>query len=258
MRPTALVTGASSGIGEEFARLAARDGYDLVLVARRAQRLERLAAALRSGSGATTLVVAMDLSLPDSASALLARLGARAGSIDLLINCAGFGHYGTVAGLDEERQRRMVQLNVLTLTSLTCLLLPQMIARGRGGVLNLGSTASFQPVPRMGVYGATKAYVLSFTEGLHEELRGTGVRACCLCPGPTATGFAEEAQMQDSRFLRLGAADARAVAIAGWAAVHAGRAVVVTGLANRLMVFSTRLGPRWLVRRIAGWVMARP
>jgi short-subunit dehydrogenase len=246
-----LITGASSGIGLELARVAAADGHDLILVARRIDKLEQLGAELHDRHGVDSVALSIDLSRPDAVPKLTQTLAERGLAVDVLVNNAGFGDRGTVVALAESRQLDMIQVNVVALTALTRSLLPQMIARKRGAILNVASTAAFQAGPEMSVYYASKAYVLHFTEGLHEELLGSGVRVTCLCPGPTETGFSAQAHMEDALLFRLGSADAHAVAQAGWTALKDNRTVVIPGIKNWLLAFSTRLAPRAALRKIA-------
>ena len=218
---TALVTGASAGIGRELARSFAADKSNLVLVARRRDRLEDLAAELRKQHGVEVRVMAADLGRADAPQAIVDSLTREAVTLDVLVNNAGFGLLGPVAELDLDRQMEMIQVNVAALTHLTRLLLPGMIERHRGGILNVALTAGFQPGPFMAVYYATKAYVISFSEALADELAGTGVTVTCLCPGPTATEFAETARMGDALMFRLQTMTAQRVArpaTAGFAA----------------------------------------
>lgn len=250
-RRTALVTGASSGIGMEFAKLAAGDGHNLILVARSTEKLEQLGAQLVREHGVESLALTIDLAQPDGASRLGRLLEERNATVDVLINNAGFADRGTVAEIGEARQIDIIQVNVTALTALTCHLLPAMLARRRGAILNVASTAAFQPGPEMSVYYATKAFVLHFTEGLHEELLGTGVSVTCLCPGATATGFAAEAGVEQTLLFRLGTANARDVAVAGWAGLKRNKAIVIPGLKNKLSAFGYRLAPRSLVRKLA-------
>ena len=244
MRPVTLITGASAGLGAEFARQCAARGEELVLVARRRDRLEAIA--VETGNAH---VIAADLSESDSAARLVGEVERLGFAVDTLINNAGFGLVGRFAELPLERQREMIDLNVATLTELAYLVLPAMIERGRGAILNLASTAAFQPGPYFGVYFATKAYVLSFTEALHQELKGSGVRVSALCPGPTATEFGGVAGFKSARFNRF-AADARSVVRAGLAGLDRNKAVVVPGLMNKAGAQSSRLIPRAAMRRI--------
>jgi uncharacterized protein len=242
MGRTALVTGASGGIGAELARLLAADGHDMVLVARRADALEALATEL---GGARVLVA----DLADSAAP--AKLAAEVPDVDVLINNAGVGDYGPFADADLAKTLGIVQLNVASLTELTHRYLPGMLERGRGQILNVASTAAFQPGPLMAVYSATKAYVLSFTEAVAEEVRGRGVTVTALCPGPTRSDFFAGAGMEQSRLV-LGRQlpSAAGVARAGYRALRRGRVVTVVGLTNRLLAISVRFTPRAVVRRV--------
>ncbi|MBT5416249.1 MAG: SDR family oxidoreductase [Rhodospirillaceae bacterium] len=249
-RETVLITGASAGLGVEFARLFAADGSDIVLVARREERLRALANELADRHGVSARVLAADLSEPDAAEGLMARLASDGIEIDVLVNNAGFGARGPVAEIDAGRQAAMAHLNVGALTGLSRALLPGMIASGHGGILNVASMAAFQAGPCMAVYYATKAYVLSFTEALHEEVRGTGVRVSCFCPGPVATEFAEMADMTDSKLFEKRAAAAAPAARAGYEGFRANRAVVIPGLGNKLGIWLQRLVPRAAIRRI--------
>jgi hypothetical protein len=244
----ALVTGASSGIGELFARELAKRGADLVLVARSQDRLDALAEQLRGSSGASVEVLACDLSEPGAGGALAARLADQGVQIDVLVNNAGFGLFGQLHEVDPARITQQVQLNVAALTELTCALLPGMRARDRGAIVNVASTAAFQPLPYMAVYGATKAYVLSFTEALWAETRGSGVRVTALCPGATDTAFFDTASEHASIGRRM--APQQAVA-AAFSALERRRCSVIPGLRNRLLAGSPRLTPRQTVVRIS-------
>jgi len=247
---TVLVTGASSGIGLELARAFARDRSDLVLVARRTDKLEALARELKEKHGIEVCVLPKDLARPESPGEVFEALRNRGIAVDVLVNNAGFGMRGQFAELDAAGQLEMVQLNVVALTSLTRLFLPGMIARRKGGVLNVASTAAFQPGPRLSVYYATKAFVLSLTEGVSEELKGTGVRATCLCPGPTMTEFIARADMSDSKLVQAGPMSAARAARKGHRAFRRGKVVAIPGGVNSLGAFATRLAPRWLVRKV--------
>jgi short-subunit dehydrogenase len=242
-----LITGASAGLGVEFARQLAGRGQRLVLVARRKDRLDALAAELGNARA-----VAVDLAEAGSTAALMADLGAAGEHVATLINTAGFGLRGRFAELDAARQREMIDLNVTSLTELCRAVAPGMIERRAGAILNVASTAAFQPGPNMAVYFATKAFVLSFTEALLEELKPHGIRVTALCPGPTKTEFGAVAGFGDkSSFDRL-ATDAASVVRAGLKALDRNRAVIVPGLINKVGASSTRFVPRPLVRKIAG------
>jgi hypothetical protein len=246
----ALVTGASSGIGLELARLFARDGTDLVLVARREDRLDALAAELAAAHGVAVHVLPQDLAAPGAAAAILEWLEHRELSVDVLVNNAGFGLNGPFLDLDLPRQLAMIQVNVTSLVALTGSLLPGMIARRRGGILNVGSIAGFQPGPLMATYYATKAFVVSFTEALHEEVRGRGVRITCLAPGPVATEFMDIAGMAETRIFSLAATRAVPVARAGYKAFRKGRPLSIPGFSNKVATLLVRISPRVLVRRV--------
>lgn len=250
-RKNALVTGASSGIGLELARIFAREGYNLVLVARDADRLRRLASELEKSHGTRSLILATDLAEAGSAAYVLDQTSRAQLVVDVLVNNAGFGQYGLFADNDLEECLRQIQLNVTTLTHLTRLYLPGMIGRTSGRILNVASTAAFQPGPLMAVYFATKAYVLNFSEALANELEGTGVTVTCLCPGATATEFHERAKATGQRLLKMGSMDARTVAEDGYRALIEGKPVVISGFKNWLVAQSVRFAPRRLVTWIA-------
>lgn len=251
-RPLALVTGASSGIGEALAEEFARRGHDLVLVARRAGPMAGLAEGLARRHGVEVAVEPRDLLDREAALALHAAWGER---VDVLVNNAGFGLHGSFAQLSLERQTEMIELNVLALTRLSRLFLAGMLERGRGRILNVASTAAFQPGPFMAVYYASKAYVLSFSEALDEECRGRGVSVTVLCPGPTKSGFQEVADLGGARMLdRLPLMDAGTVARAGVDATLRGQALVIPGFRNRLGAFAVRFAPRALVARISRYL----
>jgi short-subunit dehydrogenase len=259
---TVLVTGASSGIGLELAREFAAGGYDLVLVARGKEKLEELAAEVRDRHGrhgVTARVLPKDLSDPRSPEEIFQELEGAGTTVNVLVNNAGFATFGPFAETDLARELEELQVNVVTLTHLTKKFLPGMLSRRRGGILNVASTAAFQPGPLMAVYYATKAYVLSFSEALSEELRGTGVTVSALCPGPTATGFSARADMQDSGLFKgmLQVADARSVARAGYEGFRAGRRIVIPGLLNKVGAQSIRVTPRGLATRVVKGMQAR-
>ncbi len=249
-RETALITGAASGIGRPLARCFAPDADELVLVARREDALEEVARELTDAHGITAHIIPQDLADPEAPRALFERLATDGTTVDVVVNNAGFGARGTVAELPLERQLDMVQVNVTALTHLTRLFLPGMLDRRRGGVLNVASTAAFQPGPNMAVYYATKAYVLSFTEGLAEEVRGTGLTVTCLAPGPTETRFAERAGTEGTWLTALGEMDATDVARAGYEGFRAGKTLVVPGLTNKIGALGVRFVPRALVRKV--------
>jgi hypothetical protein len=250
----AVITGASGGIGEAMARRLAARGHSLVLVARSADKLQALADATKREHGTETLIVALDLGAGGAADRV-AEVICEAGIVpEILINNAGFGVFGLHADTDLAEEQAMLDLNIVALTRLTKHLLPGMLAAKRGRIVNVASTAAFQPGPYMAVYYATKAYVLSYSEALAEELAGSGVSVTALCPGPTASGFQDKAAMQDSALVkgkRLPGADK--VAAFAIAAMDRGRRVAVHGLRNRLLAQSIRVTPR----RIVTWLVAR-
>jgi short-subunit dehydrogenase len=249
---TALVTGASSGLGREFARLFAADGFDLVLVGRTGAVLEELAQETEERHGVRAHVVPRDLSRPESAATLMTELRSRGVHVDALVNSAGFNQFGPFAESDERRMLDLIAVNVAALTHLTRLALPGMIERGWGRIANLASNAAFQPGPLMAVYYATKAYVLSLSLALADELRGTGVRVTALCPGPTATGFQAAGGLEDSRLVSgrsLPSADD--VAAWGYAAIKRGKPFAVHGARWQTVAFATRLVPRTTAARMA-------
>ncbi len=248
-----LITGASSGLGEGFARALAKRNTSLVLVARRAERLTALAGEL----GVPAETVGLDLAEPGAAERLHGELASRGIAVDRLINNAGFGARGSFVEVDRAEQSRMIALNCTALVELCHLFLPAMISQKRGGILNVASTAAFQPGPWMAVYYATKAFVLSFSEALHEEVRTHGIKVSALCPGPTRTEFADVAGMGDSELFKRFAADADQVVRDGLAALEANSAVKVSGALNTIMADSIRLTPRGLARRIAGGLQKR-
>lgn len=243
-RPVALVTGASAGIGREIARILARD-HDLILTARREPELRALAAEL---APAACHVFPVDLADPTAPRRLVDSTRAAGLTINVLVNNAGFGDHGPFAGADLAKMLRMIQVNITALTELTGLLLPGMLARKDGRILNVGSVAGFQPGPLMAVYYATKAFVNSFSEALANEVAGSGATVTCLAPGATESEFDSAAGMTPRRARAFNAvADARSVAEAGVRAMMRGKRLVVTGLRNRLLIFAERLTPRGMV-----------
>ncbi|HEX3346427.1 MAG TPA: SDR family oxidoreductase [Polyangiaceae bacterium] len=241
---TALVTGASAGLGAELSKLFAADGHDVVLVARRRENLETLAAELEKTHGIRTTVMPDDLTDPASPERIAKGLGERGVDVEFLVNNAGFGTTGPFATADVGRELAMVAVNVTTLVHLTRLLLPGMIARKSGRILNLGSTAGFLPGPFMAGYYASKAFVNSFTQALGYELRGTGVTATVSCPGATATEFASVAGNDKSRLFQAAAMAAPEVAAHAYGAMMRGRPVAIPGVRNKLAMQSLRFAPR--------------
>ncbi len=256
-RPVALVTGASSGIGAALAREFARHGHDLVLSARSVAPMETLAAELRE-LGAEATVIGTDLAEPGSAARLVTALETRGIGIEVLVNNAGLGAMGRFARISAGRNAEMLQVNIVALTELTQALLPAMLARRRGKIMLVASTASFLPVPNMAVYGATKAFVRSFGEALAEELKGSGVTVNVLCPGVTATNFFEAAggsalsSLQTQRMM-----SAEAVAKIGREGLTRGERVTVAGLMNRLLAFAAIHTPHFLTLPAAARMMAQ-
>ncbi len=243
-----LITGASSGIGLELAKLFASDGHNLVLVARREELLNKIADELAGDYGIEVEVIAKDLTLEKSPEEIYKKLKNK--DIDIVVNNAGFGAVGPVAELDHKRQVEMVKLNVTALASLTRLFLPRMIKHNTGGILNVGSLAGFQPGPYATVYYATKAFVLSFTEGLKEELSNTNIKVSCLAPGPTHTEFGEVSGLDRSFLFKFGTLNAREVALRGYRGFLNNETVIIPGLSGKLLPLLVRLSPRFLVRKI--------
>jgi uncharacterized protein len=251
---TVLITGASGGIGYELAKLFARDHHNLVLAARSADKLAQLATELRT-QGVTVKTVPLDLSTPLAPKFLFDQLQTEGVAVDLLINKAGFGAFGEFAQMSNDKIVGQIQLNITALTELTRLFLPAMLARHSGRIMNVASTAGFQPGPLMAVYYATKAYVISFTEALANEVRNSGVTVTCFCPGATHTEFAKRAGNDKSRvFKQLGAMNVERVALDGYRAVMEGRTLAISGAHNWLVAQSTRFAPRKMVTAISRWI----
>ena len=249
---TALITGASSGIGQSFAYALARQHYDLVLVARRQDRLNAVAAKAKEIGAGSTEIVASDLTRGGAPVELQARLAAVPIEIDYLINNAGFGTTGRFDRLPLAREVEEIELNVTALIALTKLFLPPMIERRNGTIINVASTAAFQPIPYMATYAATKAFVLSFTEAISVETAGTGVRILALCPGPVRTEFQAVAKNENALMPSFVYLDADTVVRQALAAVARGRRVRINGVMNAIGVLAARLLPRTLVIAIAG------
>lgn len=251
-RPLALVTGASSGIGKAFASDLARRGHDVVLVARRAAEMQALAADITQAHGVTCHVMAQDLTAPGGITALMAELSAKQLQPDVLVNNAGLGTSGPHHKNTWADEQRMLDLNITALTALTHAIVPSMVQRKQGKILNVASTAAFQAGPGMAVYFASKAYVLSYSEALHEELKRHGISVTALCPGPTQSEFFDVAfkAKRPAALDVVGLAPAADVARYGLDALMRGQAVAVHGLVNRLGVWSVRFTPRSVVRKI--------
>lgn len=249
---TTLITGASSGIGKELAIRFAAGGDDVVLVARSEAKLNELADQIREDQGVGATVICSDLATTDGVDHISQQLREHGIDIDTLVNNAGMGALGKFAELSIDRQTDMLMLNVVALTRLTRALLPSMIERGRGGVLNVGSIAAYQAGPNMSVYYASKAYVLSFTEGLREELADTGLHVTCLEPGPTESSFGEDSGMGKLDMFSSSTMSAKTVAKAGYEGYRDNEDVVIPGWKNRLMVTSTGFLPRFATRKLVG------
>lgn len=251
----ALVTGASAGIGKALAAELARNGFDLLLVARRADRLEQLAAELTAAHKITAHTFACDLSAPDAAATIFTHVESLGLTVDALINNAGLGQNGKFHELPADTMHQVLQVNIVALTAMTRAFLPGMIARGRGHVMNVGSVAGFMPGPGMAIYYASKAFVASFSDALAIELAGTGVTMTNLCPGATESEFSAVAQMESSRlFNAQPVMSAESVAAQGVAGMLRGQATVITGINNKLTVATIRHAPRSMAGRITQWI----
>jgi len=253
-----LITGASGGIGYELAKLFAKDHHNLVLVARNGTRLAKVADELHRQFGVTVKAVALDLVEPDAPQSLFAQLKNEDVVVDILINNAGYGQFGEFSDVPLEESLGQIQLNITALTALTKLFLGPMLERRSGRIMNVASTAGFQPGPLMAVYYATKAYVISFSEALANELAGKGVSVTCLCPGATETGFAGRAGNDKTRlFKNLRPMDAKTVARAGYHGLFKGKTLVIPGVRNWLVAESVRFSPRKVVTAVSRWVSER-
>lgn len=255
---TALITGASKGIGRELAFIFAEEGCNLLLAARSEQELMQLKDLLQEQYGIIAEIFVSDLSLPDAAMRLFEAVKETGREVDYLVNNAGFGDYGAFADTSWERYQKMIQLNVTTLTQLTHLFVADWRGRKAGRILNVSSTAAFQPGPMMAVYFATKAFVLSLSEAVDNELRREGITITALCPGPTATQFGAESKMNASQLVKnVQIADAHSVALLGFHAMMKGKPVVLHGAMNKMAPFAIRFMPRRWVTRMAAWVMKK-
>jgi len=250
-KETALITGASSGIGLEFAKLFAADGSDLVLVARREERLKEIAQELSSEHGVSVHVLAKDLSKPKAPEEIFSHLKKEKIQIDVLVNNAGFGKKEVFSETDKKIHLDMVQVNVMALTHLTKLFLTGILERGHGGILNVGSLAGFQPGPNLAVYFATKAYVLSFTEALAEEISNPDIKISCFAPGPVRTEFGEKSELADSLLFKISLMDSGPAVKVGYQGFRSGKILVIPGLKQQLVPFLNRLTPRFIVRKLA-------
>ena len=258
--PVALITGASSGIGEALAHRFALAGHNLVLVARSADKLKSLAEALTAAHGIQAWVAPADLAQPGAAATLAAAMKRARRPIDVLVNCAGVLEFGPFVTMPAARQQQMIDLNISGLTAMLAQFVPAMVARGQGRVLNVASIAAFQPVPALAAYAATKAYVLSLTESLSEELKGTGVTITALCPGITATHMlaqASETSAALGKLPKLLVGSAEDVADEGFDACMKGETIRVPGVLNLATVVAGRATPKWLLRRVSGALVRR-
>jgi uncharacterized protein len=253
---TALITGASGGIGYELAKLFAKDHCNLVLVARSAPKLAQFADELQRQFGISAKAVPLDLTGGSAPQTLISQLQSENISIDILVNNAGYGVLGEFSKVSLEESLNQIQLNITTLTHLTRLFLPAMLARGSGKIMNVASTAGFQPGPRMAVYYASKAYVISFSEALANEVSGSGITVTCLCPGPTDTAFQGRAGTENTRLLKtFRPMDAKTVARDGYRGLMAGKTLVISGFRNWLVTQSVRFSPRKLVTAVSRKVL---
>lgn len=253
---TALITGASTGLGADFARILASMKYDLILVARNKERLDALGKALEQEHGVRCQSIQSDLSLPGASEALFHAVQSKGASVEILINNAGCGQWGAFAHSNAQDLRAMVNLNINALTELTRLFVEEMLKNKKGRILNIASTAAFQPGPWMAAYYASKAYVLSLGEALSEELKGTSVSVSTLCPGPTKTEFFDRAKMGDSRLKNMFFADSRSCAQKGIAGMMQGKVLIIDGVMNWVLTQSGRFMPRFATRRVAGLMNA--
>jgi uncharacterized protein len=255
MDQTALITGASGGIGYELAKLFARDHCNLVLVARSGEKLDKFADELQRQHGVVVKTAALDLSDPPAPQFLFDQLRRENIMIDILVNNAGFGSFGEFATMPLQEAIGQINLNITALTALTRLFVPGMVERGSGKIMNVASTAGFQPGPLMAVYYATKAYVISFSEALANELKPRGVTVTCFCPGATETGFATRAGNDKTRlFQKFGPMDAKTVAADGYHGLMKGKTLVISGMKNWLVAESIRFAPRKMVTAVSRWI----
>ena len=250
-RKTALITGSSYGIGRELAYQFIKDGYDLVITARSEDKLKEVKEEfLKKFPNQSITIISMDLSLPKAPFILVEELKSKSLSVNVLVNNAGYGLLNSFHNADIDRQLNMIQLNVNNLVSLTRLLLPQMIKNKEGGILNVASVAGFVPGPNMAVYYATKAFVLSFSEALHEELKLHGITVSCLAPGPTKTKFGEVSGMEASIIFKIGAQSPHSVARKAYQGFKRNKAIILPGINNKFITLITRLFPRSVIRKV--------
>lgn len=256
MNRTALITGTTSGIGAAFCNLLAKEKYNLILVARDANALSKQAEVLREETQVN--IFCYDLSDAKAPKRIFEDVSAAGLSVDILINNAGFNEAGYFIDTNLDKELEMVQVHIETLTELTKLFLPGMIERGYGRILNMGSTGSYMPCPCDAVYAATKAYVLSFSNGLYQELKGSGVTVTCLCPGATQTRFAEKAHINNTLLFKIGVMQPEVVAKIGYKNMMRGQRTVTAGLYNKLLVLSAKLLPVAIISPIAQWMVKSP
>ncbi len=255
---TALISGASSGLGWEFAKIHAAAGGNLILVARNISQLEKLKTTIQQDHSVQIHLVQKDLSQPHAAEELYTYVKSQSWEVDILINNAGFGYYGMFMEAPLQKDDEMMQLNMLTLTKLTKLFAGDMVKKGKGRIMNVASTAAFQPGPTMAVYCATKAYVLHFSEAIANELQGTGVTVTTLCPGATTSGFQAAAGMEESLLVKgRNLPTSHEVADYGYKAMMKGQVVAIHGVMNYLMANGVRFTPRNVVLKVARWVMRK-
>jgi len=258
MSKTVLITGASGGIGKELADCFAQGGHNVVLVARSEDRLLDLAKEYPKKYGIQATVIAKDVASPGVPDEIFEELKKKGIVIDYLVNNAGFGLYGTFLETQLEEETNMIDINIKAVTAMTKLFLPDMVKRGQGGIMNVSSLVGFFPGPMMSVYYATKAYVLSFTEALENDVRGTGVIVTTLCPGLTSTGFVDRSGMGDSKLFQSGGLmEARQVAEEGYRSFLRGKTLIIPGARNRFMAFMPRLMPRKMVTHLIGSIQRK-
>ena len=258
MKETALITGASSGIGFELSLLLADKGYDLIITARNAEKLNQLRKKILANHQVNIIVIPKDLSLVASSKELYLEIKRQQLKVTILINNAGFGDYNEFSTSDIEKQLQMIQLNVLSVISLTRYIMEDMKKENYGKILNVASILAFFPMPLFSVYAATKSFILSFSEAINEELKPTNISVTCLCPGPTKSNFTQNSEMEQSRaYKNLRQAEPKEVAKLGIKAMLKGKRTVIYGFGNKLLVFSTRLGTRGLVLKIAKFISGK-
>ncbi|MCF8296081.1 MAG: SDR family oxidoreductase [Saprospiraceae bacterium] len=249
----AIVTGASGGIGYELAKLLAKDNYNLILIARTIEKLNEIKKELENKFSISVITLKKDLSASGSATELFDEIKTKNLKVSILVNNAGFGDFSAFAESDLDKQLRMMQLNIVSLTELSRLFLPELINQKEGKILNIASIAAFMPGPMMSVYYASKAFVLSFTEAISNELKGSGVSATALCPGPTKTKFFDAAEVENPKFMQLlKMADSSSVAKYGYKSLMKGKVIAVPGFMNKLIVCSIRFTPRSVLRYLNG------